>query len=614
MSSEIKKRIELEIVHVLFLDIIGYSKRLTNEQRALVDQLNQVVRSSDEFKRAEAAARIIKIPTGDGMALVFYKSPEQPVECALDISRALKTLPELRVRMGVHSGPISAVTDLNDRINAAGIGINIAQRVMDCGDAGHILLSKRVAEDLEQYGDWQAQLHDLGEVEVKHGVRVHVFNLYTDDLGNPEVPEKLRNVKPKGQEASDASARREEGFWIAVLPFKYGGANADLSALAEGLSEDIVTGLSRFSYLKVIARSSTLRLAKDSGDVRAVGKELGARYVMEGSLRQAGAKLRLAVQLVDAVSGAHLWAENYERTFSPETIFELQDDLVPRIVSTVAEWYGVLPHSMSESLRSEGSDQLSPYEAVLRSFGYYERLTAEEHAAARAGLERAVQQLPGYADGWAMLSMIYGEEYKFGFNAGPDPLERALKAGRRAADAAPSNHFAYLALAQTLFFRKEFQSFRSAAERALTLNPMDGYTIAFMGMLTSYVGDWERGCALVERAMQLNPKHPGWYWFPAFWNAYRKRDYRGALNAALKINMPDFFWTNVVTAAAYGQLGERGAAGKALRELLALKPDFAVIAREETGKWFDPELVEHLMDGLRKAGLNIASEISNARS
>ena len=326
---------------------------------------------------------------------------------------------------------------------------------------------------------------------------------------------------------------------------------------------------------------------------------------MEGSLRQAGGKLRLAVQVVDAVSGAHLWAENYERTFSPETIFELQDDLVPRIVSTVAEWYGVLPHSMSESLRSKGSDQLSPYEAVLRSFGYYERLTAEEHSAARAGLERAVQQLPGYADGWAMLSMIYGEEYKFGFNAGPDPLERALKAGRRAADAAPSNHFAYLALAQTLFFRKEFQSFRSAAERALTLNPMDGYTIAFMGMLTSYVGDWERGCALVERAMQLNPKHPGWYWFPAFWNAYRKRDYRGALNAALKINMPDFFWTNVVTAAAYGQLGERGAAGKALRELLALKPDFAVIAREETGKWFDPELVEHLMDGLRKAGLPV---------
>src|SRR6184192_4091410 len=288
MPTEINKKTELEIVHVLFLDIVGYSKRLTNEQQTLIDQLNQVVRSSEEFQSAEAAGRLIKIPTGDGMALVFYKSPAQPVECALEISRALKTYPELRVRMGVHSGPVSAVTDLNDRTNAAGIGINIAQRVMDCGDAGHILLSQRVAEDLAQYGEWQPQLHDLGEVEVKHGVRVHVFNLYNAELGNPEVPEKLRSAKPKEQEASDASARREEGFWVAVLPFKYVGANADLSALAEGLSEDIVTGLSRFSYLRVIARSSTLRLAKDSGDVRAVGKELGARYIIEGSLRQAG--------------------------------------------------------------------------------------------------------------------------------------------------------------------------------------------------------------------------------------------------------------------------------------------------------------------------------------
>src|SRR5207248_9656323 len=192
MSTEIKKKIELEVVHVLFLDIVGYSKRLTNEQQTLIDQLNQVVRSSEEFQNAEAAGRLIKIPTGDGMALVFYKSPAQPVECALEISHALKTYPELRVRMGVHSGPVSAVTDLNDRTNAAGIGINIAQRVMDCGDAGHILLSKRVAEDLEQYGHWQPHLHDLGECEVKHGVRVHLVNLYTDELGNSEAPEKFK--------------------------------------------------------------------------------------------------------------------------------------------------------------------------------------------------------------------------------------------------------------------------------------------------------------------------------------------------------------------------------------------------------------------------------------
>src|SRR5204863_3824543 len=213
-------------------------------------------------------------------------------------------------------------------------------------------------------------------------------------------------AKPKEQEASDASARREEGFWVAVLPFKYVGANADLSALTEGLSEDIVTGLSRFSYLKVIARSSPLRLAKDSGEVRGVGKELGARYVMEGSLRQAGTKLRLAVQLVDAVSGTHLWAENYERAFSPGGVFELQDDLVPRIVSTVADMNGVLPRSMSEAVRSRTPEELSPYEAVLRSFGYFERVTAEELSAARSGLELAILKAPAYADASAMLALL----------------------------------------------------------------------------------------------------------------------------------------------------------------------------------------------------------------
>ncbi len=608
LSPESASDVKFEIGHVLFIDIVGYSKLLINEQSEQIRTLREIVRGTEQFHAAQAEGKLLRLPTGDGGALVFRNNPEAPVLCALEISKELKNHPELRVRMGIHSGPVNEVTDLNEQANVAGAGINIAQRVMDCGDAGHILLSKRVAEDLESYRHWAPHLYSLGECEVKHGMRIHVFNLRTEDLGNPGVPQKLHLAKGAGEiaaVASDASARREEGFWVAVSPFKYAGANTDLSALAEALSEDIVTGLSRFSYLRVIAHSSTLRLTKDSGDARAVGKELGARYVMGGSLRQAGAKLRLAVQLVDASSGAHLWAETYERGFSPETIFELQDDLVPRIVSTVADHYGVLTHSMSESLRSKGSDQLSPYEAVLRSFGYYERLTAEEHAMARTCLERAIQQLPNYADGWAMLSIIYTEEYKYGFNVQPDPLSRALEAAWRATDAAPSNHFAYLALAPTLFFRKEFQAFRSAAERALTLNPMDSGTMAYLGTLISLAGDWERGCALVHRAIQLNPKHPGWYWFPPFYNAYRKSDYRGALNFALKINMPRFYATHLMAAAAYGQLGERDAATKALRELLVLWPNFGVSAREEMGKWCDPDLVEHLMDGLRKAGREI---------
>src|SRR5438094_5604830 len=192
MSTEIKKKIELEVVHVLFLDIVGYSKRLTNEQQTLIDQLNQAVRTSEQFQNAEAAARLLKIPTGDGMALVFYKSPEEPVECALEISRALKDHPKIQLRMGVHSGPVSGVIDVNGQANLAGAGLNMAQRVMDCGDAGHILLSKRVADDLGEYEHWRPLLHDLGECEVKHGVKLQVVNLCTEEAGNRALPAKLR--------------------------------------------------------------------------------------------------------------------------------------------------------------------------------------------------------------------------------------------------------------------------------------------------------------------------------------------------------------------------------------------------------------------------------------
>jgi TolB-like protein/cytochrome c-type biogenesis protein CcmH/NrfG len=432
-----------------------------------------------------------------------------------------------------------------------------------------------------------------------------------ESSGSPKL---IATVTAKAQRAESGTdsgkARADEGFWVAVLPFKYGGANAELTALAEGLTEEIVTGLSRFSYLRVIARSSTSRYANESVDVRSAGKELGARYVMEGSLRQAGTKLRLAVQLVDALSGAHLWAENFERTFSPETVFELQDDLVPRIVSTVADMYGVLTRSMSESLRGKADEELSPHEAVLSAFGYMERVTSEEHARVRRILERAVRMAPNQSDAWAMLANLYWEEHAHGLNPQPDSLGRALAAARRAVEAAPSNNLAHYALASTLFFQKDYLAFRSAAERAIELNRMDASVAAFIGNLIAYAGDWERGCAVVQSAMQLNPRHPGWYYFASFNDAYRRHDYRGALDFALKINQPGNFYTHAVIAAAYGQLGMREAARKSLQELLAIRPDFAQTAREELERWFlDPAFVEHNIDGLRKAGLEIAPEI-----
>src|SRR5213595_2109168 len=206
MSAEVKKEIELEIAHVLFLDIVGYSKLSVNEQHARVEELNEIVRLCEQFRKAEAAGRLLKIPTGDGMALIFYKSPEEPAQCAVEICRALKDNARLQVRMGIHSGPVSGVVDVNERTNVAGAGINMAQRVMDCGDAGHILLSHHVAEDLENYERWRPYLHDIGTFEVKHGVRVSVTNLCSDEVGNRQLPSKLQAIKKHRAHARWAGA------------------------------------------------------------------------------------------------------------------------------------------------------------------------------------------------------------------------------------------------------------------------------------------------------------------------------------------------------------------------------------------------------------------------
>ena len=404
------------------------------------------------------------------------------------------------------------------------------------------------------------------------------------------------------------AARADEGFWVAVLPFKGRGARTDLEALAEGLTEDIVTGLSRFSYLRVVARSSTLRYASDSGDVREIGKALCARYVMEGSLRQAGSMLRVAVQLVDASTGAHLWAETYDRSFRKEETFEFQDELVPRIVSTVADQSGALVHSMSESLRGRGVGQYSAHEAVLRLFGYLERMTPEEHCEVREILEAAVAAAPGHSGCHAALSVIYWQEYANGFNVRPDPLGRAHAAARQAVAVGPTNHLGHSNLATVLFFQKDFLAFRPPAERALALNTMDTSTTALLGTLIAYAGDWEYGLDVIERAAQLNPNRPGWYHFPAFHYAYHRQDYHGALASALRFNMPGYFFTHAALAAVYGQLGEQERARAALRELHALVPDFGALARQEFGKWVNAEHTEHLIDGLRKAGLAVGYE------
>src|SRR5437868_7947971 len=610
MTSERSSDVKFEIGHVLFIDIVGYSKLLINEQSEQIQTLRKIVRGTEQFRLAEAEGKLLRLPTGDGGALVFRNSLEAPVLCALEIGKELKKHPELRVRMGIHSGPVNEVTDLNEQANIAGAGINIAQRVMDCGDAGHILVSKRVADDLEQYLQWRSLLHELGECEVKHGLRISLLNLYGDEAGNPELPEKFRQAKKKGQTAlgaaaSDAPVRHDEGLWLAVLPFKSSG-DAEMESFADGLGEEITTGLSRFRYLSVVASASAARLKGEAGDGGTLGAKLGARYVLEGSIRKGGSGIRVSPQLVDTETGAQLWAETYNRDLQASSIFAVQDDIAARIVATVADSYGVLVHSIRSAMRRKDDVDLTPVEWQFQYFAYREQITPSAYAELKSRLERAVERDKRQSDLWACLAQIYLDEYAFGFQSDATSLDRALAAARRGVELDRANQFALVALAQTHFFRKDIAAFGPAAERAMALNPLNTDAVGILGLQIVHTGEFERGTAIVRRAMELNANHAGWMHFAPLWDHFHKGEYEQALECANRVDVPGLFWPFLVMASACGHLGRRAEAQAAVRDLLALDPEFAAHARSNVGTWhFASGLMDPILEGLRKAGLSI---------
>ena len=355
MAAEVKKEIQLEIAHVLFIDIVGYSKLSINDQHAVVEELNQIVRASEQFQKGEATERLLKIPTGDGMALVFYTSPEAPAQCAVEISRALKEHSRLQLRMGIHSGPVSGIVDVNERANLAGAGINIAQRAMDCGDAGHILLSKHVAEDLSEYDRWRPLLHELGSCEVKHGVRIDITNLYSDGIGNAQLPKKFQALKKHRSHVRWAEvaigllviAAIVGAFFfvlrrpmrsplsvaeksIAVLPFENRSEEKQNEFFADGVQDEILTHLAKIADLKVISRTSVMQYRIGTArNLRRIGEELGVAHVVEGSVQRAANKVRVNAQLIDARNDAHLWAQTYDRDLAD--IFAIQSEIANAI-------------------------------------------------------------------------------------------------------------------------------------------------------------------------------------------------------------------------------------------------------------------------------------------
>jgi len=449
MAAELEKDLALEIAHLLFIDVVGYSKLLVNEQIELIQQLNRIVRGTDSFRAAEANEKMIRLPTGDGMVLLFFRSPEQPVRCALQISQALRDRPQIKIRMGIHSGPVNQVTDVNDQINMAGAGINIGQRVMDCGDAGHILLSGHVAGDLAQYRHWQPHLHDLGECEVKHGVRLHLVNLHKDGLGNSAIPENLKPAKrwkqtkgvtvwpvngpPKSlgiialllagialatscwillRGASETTAGNPDTpipeKSVAVLPFENRSEEKANAYFADGIQDEILTRLSKIADLKVISRTSTQHYKSAPENLPEIARQLRVAYILEGSVQKIGETVRINVQLIRAATDSHVWADTFDRKLID--IFSVETEVAKAIAEQLR---AKLSGQEEQVIAAKPTDNPEAYDAYLRGLAYTLKaaVTPGNTLGAQNHLREAVRLDPKFALSWALLSYVDSASY-----------------------------------------------------------------------------------------------------------------------------------------------------------------------------------------------------------
>jgi adenylate cyclase len=514
--------VKLEIGHVLFIDIVGYSKLLIHEQTEQLQKLREIARATERFRAAQAEGKLLRLPTGDGGALVFRDNPEAPVACALEISKGLKKYPDLRVRMGIHSGPVREVTDLNEQANIAGAGINMAQRVMDCGDAGHILLSKRVADDLEQYGRWRPLLHELGTCEVKHGATIGIVNLYSDEVGNPETPKKFKGEETREKKVE--TGRPVPHKSIAVLPFENLSEDKANAYFADGIQEEILTRLSRIRDLKVISRTSTQRFKSSTEDISHIAKKLGVAHILEGSVRKAGNRARVHVQLIDAESDDHLWAERYDREL--DDIFEVESDIAANVAEALQ---ARLSGAERQAISAQPTKNIEAHELYLKGRYHWLKFFAPGDERVRDYFEQAIQLDPSYAPAYAGLGLYYA----FGVANGilpPSEWPKAESAVKKALALDETLVEAYNPLAAVeIYYKRDWPAAERAFRRGAELNPNDADIPGHYGLFLAWFGRNEESLAQLERAAQLDPFVLGLnlHWGRVF---FFMRDYDRALN------------------------------------------------------------------------------------
>jgi TolB-like protein len=534
MDDSQKRKSRLEIGHVLFIDIAGYSKLLLKQQSELLRELNEIVSGTSEFRQAESAGKLIRLPTGDGMALVFRTNPEAPVECAVEIGRALKSHPAIQLRMGIHSGPVNEVVDVNQRANIAGVGINMAQRVMDCGDAGHILLSKHVADDLEQDDRWRPLLHDLGTCEVKHGVSVGVTNLYSDEVGNPQLPKKFLALKKHRSRVRWAevaiallmlaaivaafvfvlrkptrSTLSVAEKSIAVLPFENLSEEKANAFFADGVQDEILTNLARIADLKVISRTSVLQYKSGvARNLREIAQQLGVANVVEGSVQRSGNRVRVNAQLVDARNDAHLWAQTYDRNL--DDVFAIQSEIAKAIAEQLqaklssAEKKAIEQRPTSDLI---AFDQYSRAKTLILTTALYP--SDKNLLQAIELLNSAVARDPSFHAAFCQLVLAHDKLYADSDDHTPARLAAAEAALQRAIELRPNAAETHLArgahLSQAFRDYKGALSELEAARAGLANDPR---ILQFTGSILLHQGRPEEGLRALEHAVALDPRNP----------------------------------------------------------------------------------------------------------
>jgi adenylate cyclase len=452
------------------------------------------------------------------------------------------------------------------------------------------IMAGRLRRSLERYYETQGR-QDPVRIEVPKGAYVPLF---------------LADGSDELIDTADPVLARPAGPAVAVMPLLNLTGDLQQEFFADGLAEELTSELARYQDLKVIAYQSTLHWKGKEHDVREVGRDLGVRFLVEGSVRKAAKTVKIAIHLIDALNGQSLWGEQYCRELKADTLIALQEEIARQVVARMGDVYGVIPQTLSRESRKKPPEALETYEAILRFYRHITIMSHQTFSESLTALEQAVTRDPEFGLAWSLLAFLYGQSYSLQLGPMDSPLEGAWRAAQKGTVLEPENQIARASLAHVHFFRNERELFVSEAETALALNPNAPAPIAFLGWLLALYGEWERGLAILKKGMELSPHNPGWLHMAPFFYLYLQERYEEAYREARAFQMSHFFWDPLLRAAALGKLGKEPEATQAVEVLLQLQPNFSTTGRFLMSCYAkSPHLVDALLTGLRQAGLKI---------